>query len=180
MDISLSHSTVGIDGDELAALYRAAGLGNKSAESIKTAFLNSQYHCFVWDREKLIGAGLVLADGADCAYLCDVAVLPDHQGRGIGREIVGRLVAWARGHRKILLYAMPGKEDFYRSFGFQRMCTAMGIFADRGQAEAHGFLAADGPCCAPARSGGKSVATYWNAFNPEYGSRWAKQSGLSL
>lgn len=178
MNLSLTYSPDGIDWDELAALYRAAGLGNKSPARIKTAFINSQHHCFAWDRGKLVGAGRVLADGADCAYLCDVAVLPDHQGRGIGREIVGRLVAWAQGHRKILLYAMPGKEDFYRSFGFQQMCTAMAIFEDREQAEAHGFLAADGPSCARKRSGGKSTMPYWNAFSPEHRGRWTPVKGL--
>ena len=177
LNVSLTHTLDGIDWDELAALYRAAGLGNKSAAGIKTAFMNSQYHCFARDRGKLIGVGRVLADGADCAYLCDVAVLPDHQGRGIGAEIVGRLVAWAQGHRKILLYAMPGKEEFYRRFGFQRMCTAMGIFADREQAQAHGFLAAEG-ACTPERSGGKSTASYWNVFSPEHRSRWTPVKGL--
>ena len=54
--------------------------------------------------------------------------MPSHQGTGLGKEIVGRLVALCRGHKKILLYAVPGKEPFYRKFGFVRMRTAMAIF----------------------------------------------------
>ncbi|HCC54434.1 MAG TPA: N-acetyltransferase, partial [Desulfobulbaceae bacterium] len=38
MAITFSHSTDGIDWLELEALYRAAPLGNKSAESLKTVF----------------------------------------------------------------------------------------------------------------------------------------------
>jgi hypothetical protein len=34
----------------------------------------------------------------------------------------------SRGHRKIILYANPGKEGFYARLGFRRMRTAMAIF----------------------------------------------------
>ena len=89
---------------------------------------------------RLIGAGRVLADGVDCAYLCDIAVLPAHQGSGLGQAIVGWLVERARGHRKILLYAVPGKEPFYRRFGFRRLLTAMAIFPDAEAAVRRGYL----------------------------------------
>ena len=124
----------------LEALYRAAPLGNKSAESLKTVFTNSRYCCFALEQGKLIGAGRALADGADCSYLCDVAVLPSHQGRGVGKEIVAKLVALSRGHRKIILYSVPGKEAFYGRFGFQKMLTAMAIFEDQKQAMEMGYL----------------------------------------
>ena len=45
----------------------------------------------------------MLSDGADCAYLCDVAVMPDHQGTGLGRAVVQRLLDHCKGHRKIIL-----------------------------------------------------------------------------
>ena len=37
-------------------------------------------------------AGRVLSDGCDCAYLCDIAVLPSHQGKGLGKEIEPEVV----------------------------------------------------------------------------------------
>lgn len=141
MTITLSFSTDGIDWFELEALYRAAPLGNKSAESLKTVFTNSRYCCFALEQGKLIGAGRALADGADCSYICDVAVLPSHQGTGIGKEIVAKLVALSQGHRKIILYSVPGKEGFYSRFGFQKMLTAMAIFENQQQALEQGYLA---------------------------------------
>jgi GNAT superfamily N-acetyltransferase len=96
--------------------------------------------CFAYANGRLVGAGRALADGADCAYICDIAVLPSHQGTGIGMQIVGYLVEQSRGHRKIILYAVPGKEAFYRRFGFRRMKTAMAIFEDPQQAIAKGFI----------------------------------------
>jgi predicted GNAT family acetyltransferase len=42
-----------------------------------------------------------------------VAVHPDHQGRGLGTQVIKRLTALAAGHKKIILYANPGAEPFY-------------------------------------------------------------------
>jgi GNAT superfamily N-acetyltransferase len=130
-----------VDWDELSALYRDAPLGHKPPDRLKTAFSNSLYRCFVREHGKLVGVGRALADGADCSYLCDIAVLPSHQGTGLGKQIVARLVELSRGHKKIILYAVPGKEPFYRQFGFVRMTTAMAIFEDPRAMQARGYLA---------------------------------------
>jgi hypothetical protein len=39
---------------ELAALYRAAPLGNKNPAGLKTAFTNSLFRCFVREDGKLV------------------------------------------------------------------------------------------------------------------------------
>ena len=134
-----------IDWDELSALYRVAPLGDKSAADLKLVFGNSMFRVFAFEEGRLVGVGRALADGRDCAYLCDIAVHPTHQGRGLGKEIVQRLVRMSAGHRKIILYSVPGKEPFYASFGFRRMTTAMAIFADQARAFAAGYLADIGP-----------------------------------
>jgi ribosomal protein S18 acetylase RimI-like enzyme len=123
-----------IDWRVLSDLYRVAPLGEKKPGDLETAFTNSLFKCFVYDEVNLVGVGRVLADGVDCAYLCDVAVHPDYQGRGLGKEIVSKLVALSRGHKKIILYANPGKEGLYAELGFKKMNTAMAIFKDQGRA----------------------------------------------
>lgn len=135
--------TDGIDWDELSALYRAAPLGDKPPERLRTVFGNSLFKCFVFEDGRLVGAGRALADGADCAYICDIAVLPGHQGMGLGKRIVAHLVERSRGHKKIILYAVPGKEPFYRKFGFLRMKTAMAIFDNQQQQLERGYLVED-------------------------------------
>jgi ribosomal protein S18 acetylase RimI-like enzyme len=137
-----------IDWQELSDLYRAAPLGNKSAASLATVFTNSMFRVFVYDSGRLVGAGRALADGIDCSYLCDIAVHPSHQGRGVGKEIVSRLVERSRGHRKIILYAAPGKEPFYLKLGFKRMATAMAIFENQAWAVEEG-LVRDEPIAPP-------------------------------
>lgn len=136
----IHNATTGLDWEALSALYRIAPLGDKPPEGLRTVFGNSRYSCVVYDGEQLVGAGRVLADGLDCAYVCDVAVHPAHQGTGLGRAIVNYLVDQSRGHKKIILYAVPGKEPFYRRFGFRRMKTAMAIFARPDEAAARGYI----------------------------------------
>lgn len=53
-----------------------------------------------------------------------------------------RLLARCRGHRKVILYAVPGKESFYERLGFRRMTRAMAIFDDQASAFSRGYLAA--------------------------------------
>lgn len=128
-----------IDWMELSELYRLAPLGNKSPDWLRTAFSNSRLRFFAREGDVLVAAGRAVADGVDCAYLCDIAVHPSHQGRGLGREVIERLIDAARGHRKIILYAVPGKEDFYRRSGFRLMKTAMAIFEDADAAVRNGY-----------------------------------------
>lgn len=138
-------SSQNIDWQELSDLYLTAPLGHKDPADLQIVFSNSLFKCFVYESGKLIAAGRALADGRDCSYICDVAVHPQHQGRGLGRELVAKLVDLSRNHRKIILYAAPGKEGFYRKLGFKRMATAMAIFQNQAQAVEDGLLIDESP-----------------------------------
>ncbi|CAN5870064.1 GNAT family N-acetyltransferase [soil metagenome] len=140
MTLEWKFSEAGIDWDELSALYRSASLGDKKPLHLQKVFAASMFKCFVHENSRLVAAGRALADGADCSYICDVAVLPSHQGTGLGQQVVSFLVGESRGHRKIILYAVPGKEGFYRKFGFMRMKTAMAIFENQQQQLDRGYL----------------------------------------
>jgi GNAT superfamily N-acetyltransferase len=128
------YSDDGVDWEELSALYRLAPLGDKKAAHLQKVFGNSLFKCFVYDSGKLVAAGRALADGGDCSYICDIAVLPSHQGTGLGKQIVAHLLEQSRGYKKIILYA------FYRKFGFLRMTTAMAIFQNQQEQLGRGYL----------------------------------------
>lgn len=130
-----------IDWKELSELYRIAPLGEKKPENLKIVFTNSMFKCFVSDKGNMIGVGRALADGIDCAYISDVAVSPKYQGLGLGREIVTKLIDRSKGHKKIILYANPGKEGFYAKLGFKKMNTAMAIFENPTKAIKAGLIA---------------------------------------
>ena len=140
MTLEWRHTLDALDWNELSHLYEIAPLGNKKAADLQVVFSNSLFKCLVYEDGRLIGAGRAVADGLDCSYICDVAVHPDHQGTGLGKAIVAQLVEFSRGHRKIILYAVAGKEPFYRKLGFKRMRTAMAIFRNEQQALDGGLI----------------------------------------
>ncbi len=129
-----------VDWEELSALYLRAPLGIKPPEDLVTVFSNSRFKCFVYADSVLVGVGRALADGLDCSYIGDVAVLPEFQGAGLGTAIIKKLVELSEGHKKIILYANPGTEGFYRSIGFHHMNTAMAIWRDQEQAIRNGLI----------------------------------------
>jgi ribosomal protein S18 acetylase RimI-like enzyme len=139
MAIHWAQSTEAVDWDELSELYRIAPLGAKSGNWLRTAYSNSMFKWLAYDGEKIIAAGRAVADGVDCSYLCDIVVHPAYQGSGLGKELIQRLVTASKGHRKMILYAVPGREPFYEKLGFRRMNTAMAIFADPQKAAADGY-----------------------------------------
>lgn len=140
MTLEWKYTDDAVDWSELSDLYRAAPLGEKTPAHLQQVFSNSMFKCFVYQDSRLVAAGRALADGADCSYICDIAVMPSHQGDGLGKKVVAHLVEASRGHKKIILYAVPGKEPFYRKFGFLRMKTAMAIFANQQQQLERGYL----------------------------------------
>lgn len=140
MNTSWSSELQDIDWAELQDLYQQALPGDKSIEHLQTVFANSRFKFFARIEGKLVAAGRALADGADCSYLCDIAVLPQFQGLGLGKEVISRLLHASQGHRKIMLYALPGKQGFYQRCGFLRMRTAMAIFKNQAAAIQSGLL----------------------------------------
>lgn len=77
------------------------------------------------DDEKIVGMGRMLFDYGYTAYLGDVIIRPEYQGRGIGTEIVTRLkdmvmeAAEQGDNIMFILGAATGKEGFYEKLGFK-------------------------------------------------------------
>lgn len=140
MKLKWIYSDDKIDWIELSNLYKIAPLGDKKPDSLKKAFSNSMFKCFIFHSDTLVGVGRALADGVDCSYICDIAVLPDYQGNSLGKEIVNKLVKLSEGHKKIILYSVHGSESFYKKNGFKEMNTAMAIFQNEEQAIKMGLV----------------------------------------
>lgn len=140
MDLTWQFDQSEIDWNELSGLYRLAPLGVKAADDLKLTFSNSMYKCFVYDGDRLIGAGRALADGRDCSYLADIAIHPRYQGLGLGKAIVQELVRRSAGYKKIILYTSPETTRFYAKLGFKRLNTGMAIFENAAEMMANGTI----------------------------------------
>lgn len=69
---------------------------------------------------RLIGLARVVGDGNTIAYLQDVLVHPDCQGRGVGGALLDEVIAHTTAIRQLVLLtdAEPGQRAFYESRGF--------------------------------------------------------------
>ena len=80
---------------------------------------------------KVVGMGRLVGDGAMYWYLQEIIVLPEYQGKGIGKSIVNRLIEHIKSEAvpgtkiEIGLTAVKGKEPFYEKFGFSVCPTGM-------------------------------------------------------
>lgn len=113
--------------EAIVELYRAGGWWHEdpAARAVIPAMVRNSF-CFLLAREpggRAVGMGRVISDGVSDAYIQDVVVERALRGRGIGREIVRRLVDRCReaGIDWIGLVAEPGTEAFYEPLGFATM-----------------------------------------------------------
>jgi len=103
------------------ALYRANGWSAAGKpQLLLKGLLASHLLITAWDEETLVGLGNTLSDGFLVVYYSHMLVLPDYQGRGIGTELMRRLMERYRGFHQHLLVADGRAIEFYRKCGFQR------------------------------------------------------------
>lgn len=124
--LSFSTTLEAVDWEEAAELFSRAPLGSQRRDpyKMKRAFEASYAVVVVCDSDKLVGMGRALCDGEYQAAIYDMVVLPEYQGKGIGKKIIEKLCEQLP-VENIILYSVPGRENFYMKCGFRKMCTAM-------------------------------------------------------
>ena len=93
-----------------------------TAKDLENALKGSWYAVSVFDSNRLIAFGRVLADGVHHALIVDMIVHPDHQGKRVGSALLERLVKKCKENniRDIQLFAAADMYEFYEKGGFQR------------------------------------------------------------
>lgn len=89
-----------------------------NVDEIKEAFINSQYKIYAFDDDKLIGFSRAIAN-SNYAIIYNVALNPLYQGKGIGKDIINRLVASLEG-KEIYTFTHPRTISLYEHLGFVR------------------------------------------------------------
>ena len=75
---------------------------------------------------RVVGFVSAISDGVCSAFIPNLEVLPAYQGRGIGTELVERIISALDGIYAIDLLCDPGLQPYYDRLGFQR-ATGMAI-----------------------------------------------------
>jgi len=120
--------------EQIAELYRANDWSAaKKLESLHKALLNSHSLITAWDRKKLVGLGNAISDGHMVVYYPHLLVLPEYQGRGIGSELMQRLMARYKGFHQHMIVADGRALDFYRKCGFERAGKTESMWVYAGQ-----------------------------------------------
>ena len=69
---------------------------------------------------RVVGFITAITDHISCAYIPHLEVLSEHQGQGIGSELVRRMVERLRGLYMVDLLCDPDVQPFYERGGFRR------------------------------------------------------------
>lgn len=113
-----------ISADELISVFKAVGW-NKDKDIIVKAFKNS-YYVTAYDGDKLVGFARAISDNYYYTGIYDVVVMPQYQGKGIGKHMTKMLVEKFKGHYFFLTYT-EGNREFYEKCGFKINDNAMWI-----------------------------------------------------
>lgn len=112
---------------EFVGLRATCGWGAVDMAVAERALAAGLINVVARNGDRLAGFGRVVGDGVLYFHVQDVIVHPDFRGQGIGRLIVGALLAeilkQAPIGATIGLMAAAGKEGFYEKFGFARRPT---------------------------------------------------------
>jgi GNAT superfamily N-acetyltransferase len=107
--------------ENIVALYRANEWSSaQKPELLHKALLSAHSLITAWDGHNLVGLGNAISDGYLVVYYPHLLVLPEYQRRGIGTEIMRRLIARYEGFHQHMLVADGRALEFYRKCGFER------------------------------------------------------------
>ena len=106
----------------LADLRESVGW-NRMENEYKSPLMTSYYHIAVYENEKLIGYIDCVSNGVTDAYIQDLMVSPDHQGKGIGTDLMNKMIEYLK-EKRIYMISVVYEErlkPFYERFGFYTM-----------------------------------------------------------
>ncbi|MGK5051292.1 GNAT family N-acetyltransferase [Janthinobacterium sp. RB2P8] len=106
----------------------AAGLSAKSTEAAAKGLPHSLFAVQVLYGDAVVGMGRVIGDGGCFFQVVDIAVLPAHQGKGLGKLIMREIMQFIETEvpqsAYVSLIADGQAQDLYAQFGFRHTAPA--------------------------------------------------------
>ncbi len=109
--------------DEFMALREAAGMARRSRAAVQQGLPNSLYGVVIVHRPSgdAVAMGRLVGDDGSVFQITDMAVQPDHQGRGLGTRVMEALLGYIDETAPPRAYVnlMADVDGFYERFGFE-------------------------------------------------------------
>lgn len=114
--------------DTFCRLRTESGLSAKSAEAAARGLAGGLFAVQVMFEGQPVGMGRIIGDGGTAYQVTDIAVLPAHQGQGLGKRIMAALMAWLDANTVagayVSLIADGKAQDLYAQYGFKHTAPA--------------------------------------------------------
>ena len=103
-------------------LRAAAGLSSKTEEAASRGLQGSLFSVQVVFDGEVVGMGRVVGDGGCFYQVVDIAVIPSHQGKGLGKVIMREIMSYVEANVPasgyVSLIADGLAQNLYAGFGF--------------------------------------------------------------
>lgn len=104
-------------------LRKACGLSPMPEAAARAGLPNSIHAVQIFCDDQPVGMGRVIGDGGCFYQIVDIAVLPEHQGQGLGKRIMAALVSYLEASAVkgayVSLIADGRAHELYAQYGFK-------------------------------------------------------------
>lgn len=96
---------------------------NRMEDEYNNPLMTSYYHIAVYEDDKMVGYIDSVSNGVTDAYIQDLMVHPDYQGKGIGTELMNQMITYLKENRIYIISVVfeESLKPFYDRFGFSSM-----------------------------------------------------------
>lgn len=115
----LLHSEKPVTGRDLEPLLaQTSWAPNRTTDEIDAMLRNTPVYVGAWEAGRLVGFARALTDGVFRALIDDVVVDAAYRGRGVGKDLVQRLLEALEPVEEVVLGCAPDVAPFYEARGF--------------------------------------------------------------
>lgn len=122
-DYTIIHATPSVE--NYISLRASTALTPKTIQAATVGLTNTLFAVQIFQSASpntIVGMGRMIGDGGCFFQIVDIAVLPIHQGRGLGKMIMKELKDWmdksVPESGTVLLFADGRANELYKQFGF--------------------------------------------------------------
>jgi GNAT superfamily N-acetyltransferase len=111
-----------VTADQIADLRQSVGW-NRMENCYSDPRMSSYYHIACYEENKLVGYIDTVSNGLTDAYIQDLMVHPDYQGKGIGTALMNRVLQYLKDNRIYMISVVFEAKllPFYSRFSFVDM-----------------------------------------------------------